>query len=111
MLHTHDDMNKEYTIMVREPGQLSKRSHSPTLILVKKNGHIVTLVGRAGVRGERVRPNSICSATHLSLGQFVVGKKQSLELDPLQYLQNFSGLGENTRLKGSHALKGRGKAV
>ena len=107
MLHTHDDMNKEYTMMmVREPGQLSKRSLSPTLILVRKKGHIVTLVGRAGVR-----PNSICSATHLSLGQFVVGKKQSLELDPLQYLQNFSGLGENTRLKGSHALKGRGKAA
>ena len=86
---------------------ICKRSLSPTLILVhEEKGHIVTVVGRAGVR-----PNSICSATHLSLGQFVVGKKQSLELDPLQYLQNFSGLGENTRLKGSHALKGRGKAV
>lgn len=61
-----------------------------------------------GSNGFRVRPNSICSpsATHLSLGQFVVRKKQTLELYPLQYLQNFSGLGENTRLKGSHALKG-----
>merc|ERR1719245_2487832 len=47
----------------------------------------------------------------LSLGQFVVGKKQSLELDPLQYLQNFSGLGENTRLKGSHALGHQGRGV
>ena len=66
----------------------------------------VTLVASNGLRAS---PNSICSpsTTHLSLGQFVVGKKQSLEIYPLQDLQNFSGLGENTRLKGSHALKGR----
>ena len=106
MLHTHHDMNKECTINGARTWPTEQTFSFPDVDFREEKGHIVTLVGRAGVR-----PNSICSATHLSLGQFVVGKKQSLELDPLQYLQNFSGLGENTRLKGSHALKGRGKAV
>ena len=45
--------------------------------------------------------------THLSLGQFVVCKKESLELYPLQDLQYFRRLGENTRLQGGHALQQR----
>ena len=104
MPHTHNDQSRKWNgarIL-----QTEQTFSFPDVDFREEKGHIVTLVGRAGVR-----PNSICSATHLSLGQFVVGKKQSLELDPLQYLQNFSGLGENTRLKGSHALKGRGKAA